>query len=71
MNFDSPQKFQETMPGTKLPANGGCVIQHDTSLSFAQNLRDTVVNFVKIILLLTFLPTGASDLLGKKFYAKL
>ena len=55
------------MTGTKIPVKGGCVIEHDTSLSFAQNLRDTVVNFVKIILLLTFLPTGASDVLGKKF----
>ena len=52
------------MTGTKIPVNGGCVIEHDTSLSFAQNLRDTVVNLVKIILLLTFLPSGASDVLG-------
>ena len=51
--------------GTKIPVNEGCTREHVTSLSYAQNLRDTVVNFVKIILLLTFLPSGASDVLGK------
>ena len=53
------------LTGTKIPVNEGCSREHVTSLSYAQNLRDTVVNFVKIILLLTFLPSGASDVLGK------
>ena len=54
--------------GTKIPVNEGCAVEHVTSLSYAQNLRDTVVNLVKIILLLTFLPSGASDVLGTQFF---
>ena len=53
------------MKGTKISVNEGRVVENEASLSSAQNLRDTVVNFVKVILILTFLPTGASDLLGK------
>ena len=53
------------MKGTKISVNEGLVVEHEASLSSAQNLRDTVVNFVKVILILTFLPTGASDVLGK------
>ena len=56
------------LKGTKIPVNEGCAREHVTSLSYTQNLRDTVVNFVKIILLLTFLPSGASDVLGKFFF---
>ena len=51
---------------TKLSVNERSFEKYVISLPSAQNRRDSVVNFVKIVLLLTFLPTGGSDELGKE-----
>ena len=42
---------------------------HNIAKYFAMplsELRDSMINFVKILLILTFLPTGTSDALGKE-----